>query len=96
MTFDPPDPQSGQKLEDYFTVEYVKQLNAAVRRALKGGNVSGGPGITVSQVGGSVTIKAAKGGKGGVLTLPPIEENGIWVLTTNDGELEWRETESCP
>lgn len=93
MTFDPPDPQSGQMLEDYFTVEYVKMVNAAIKRALQGSNISGGPGLTVTHAAGGVTIKAA--GIGGGLTLPPIEPEGVWVLTSNNGVLEWRETESC-
>lgn len=94
MTFDPADPQSGQKLEDYFTVEYVKMLNAALRKALQGSNISGGPGTTVTHAAGGVTIKGGPKIPNGLI-LPKIEPEGIWVLTTNEGKLEWRETEEC-
>ncbi len=88
MNFDVSDPTPGQKLEDYLTVEYITKLNAALRYALAGKNISGGPGVTTSQFGNKTTIKARRisGGGGG----PPLtetipvslgigEDAGYWV-----------------
>jgi hypothetical protein len=92
--FNPPDPQSGQPLDEYFTLEYVKSLNEAVKKALSGGNISGGPGITVTHTGGSITIKSS-GRRGGMISIPVPPEEGLWVLVSEEGEIKWKETENC-
>jgi hypothetical protein len=57
IEFNPPDPKVGQDLLTYITTDYLNALNAAVKEALEGVSITGGPGIFVSKVGGNITIK---------------------------------------
>jgi hypothetical protein len=104
MNFDPSDPTSGQPLEDYLTVDYIKSLNAALRYALAGKNISGGPGVTTSQFGNKTTIKARRvmgGGDGGPPNTDTIpigkgtgENEGYWVDVSGN-QIDFIELDIC-
>lgn len=105
MNFDVSDPKSGQSMREYLTPEYFAQLNAAVRYALEGKNISGGPGCMTSQFGRKTTIRGVRrlGGGGGIeipltdtiaISAGEDEFEGYWV-DEDDNRLDCIELDIC-
>ena len=88
MSFDPKLPMSGQKLEDFLTIDYFKRLHAAIQDLERRVNVGGGPGVTVTKFGNKTTIKAARRSGGGGGGIPDTETIPIYA-GTGDNEGKW-------
>ena len=86
MAYNPPGPKKGTPLKKYLTEAYLKELEDKIKELdsrLK--SITGGPGITVTNFGGSFTIKAARN-KTSTSSGPPVTEDNHLSLGTDEGE----------